>query len=530
MDKNQNNQRSTKSRKAHIRSKNSNIRNVTTIRLKGLTTHVKSKTQEDSPPVFLREPESYLNIPEIPIYEPTAEEFRQPISLINKLREMGYEKYGCVKLRAPDEWNPEFSLALQNKKIATRTQVLQNLIKGKSFKQNTNSYTLNEYENFANNFKENYKPKASFNFKDEYRSNEFEYWATVEDPQFQDEPVAIEYAADLPSMRYGSAFPTSQRNKLHEINTIDDERVHPFNLNNLIHAHNSLFQIITRKFENISGITSPWVYAGMMFASFCWHMEDLYMYSVNYMHKGAAKTWYCIPSSHKEEFEHVIKEKYCELFIFHPDLLYNIVLTMNPLELVKRNIPVYRTEQHPREFIITFPKVYHAGFSHGFNVAEAVNIATPDWIPFANIAMKDYANDGFSKKGSFPYEWLIVENVKKINELDFSLEAKKQVAEAYLKIMEKELKDRETVKACYAKVSTKQYGDLTSRYDSHICGTCKNYTYLSFLSCMTCRRCGCTSHITVCDCLNTSVILNIRFSDKNLEDFKRNVEKAVSEV
>jgi len=44
---------------------------------------------------------------------------------------MGYEKYGCVKLRAPDEWNPEFSLALQNKKIATRTQVLQNLIKGK---------------------------------------------------------------------------------------------------------------------------------------------------------------------------------------------------------------------------------------------------------------------------------------------------------------------------------------------------------------------------------------------------------------
>jgi len=86
---------------------------------------------EETPPIPLREPESYLNIPEIPIYEPTAEEFRQPISLINKLKEMGYEKYGCVKLRAPAEWNPEFSLTLQNKKIATRTQVLQNLTKGK---------------------------------------------------------------------------------------------------------------------------------------------------------------------------------------------------------------------------------------------------------------------------------------------------------------------------------------------------------------------------------------------------------------
>jgi len=92
-------------------------------------------------------------------------------------------------------------------------------------------------------------------------------------------------------MRYGSAFPTAHKNKQNNIISIDDERIHPFNLNNLIHAENSLFQIITRKFENISGITSPWVYAGMLFASFCWHMEDLYMYSVNYMHKGSAKTW-----------------------------------------------------------------------------------------------------------------------------------------------------------------------------------------------------------------------------------------------
>ena len=92
-------------------------------------------------------------------------------------------------------------------------------------------------------------------------------------------------------MRYGSAFPTLHRNKATDVTNVDDERTHPFNLNNLIHAKDSLFQIITRKFENISGITSPWVYAGMMFASFCWHVEDLYMYSINYMHKGAAKTW-----------------------------------------------------------------------------------------------------------------------------------------------------------------------------------------------------------------------------------------------
>lgn len=152
------------------------------------------------------------------------------------------------------------------------------------------------------------------------------------------DPVTVEYAADLPTLRYGSAFPKFNRNKLAEISSMDDARIHSFNLNNLIHAKNSLFQIITKKAENISGITAPWVYAGMVYASFCWHVEDLYMYSVNYMHKGEAKTWYCVPSSHKEDLERAIKEKYGELFIKHPDLLYNIVLTMNPLDLVQRNV------------------------------------------------------------------------------------------------------------------------------------------------------------------------------------------------
>ena len=26
--------------------------------------------------------------------------------------------------------------------------------------------------------------------------------------------------------------------------------------------------------------------------------------------------------------------------------------------------------------------VYHAGFSHGFNITEAVNIVTSDWIEY----------------------------------------------------------------------------------------------------------------------------------------------------
>lgn len=34
-----------------------------------------------------------------------------------------------------------------------------------------------------------------------------------------------------------------------------------------------------------------------------------------------------------------------------------------------------RLQQHPGQFVVTFPKAYHGGFSYGFNCGEAVNFA-----------------------------------------------------------------------------------------------------------------------------------------------------------
>ena len=80
---------------------------------------------------------------------------------------------------------------------------------------------------------------------------------------------------------------------------------------------------------------------------------------------------------------------------------------------------------------MTFPKAYHAGFSHGFNISEAVNIATYDWIEYAEMAVEDYRREGNFKKVSFPYEWLVVENVRKMQDIELTKEAKTQVKKPF---------------------------------------------------------------------------------------------------
>jgi len=85
--------------------------------------------------------------------------------------------------------------------------------------------------------------------------------------------------------------------------------------------------------HDISGINIPWLYIGMRYSTFCWHFEDLMLFSINYAHWGAAKQWYCVPESDREKFEKAVKQKSSLLFKKDPNILLDIVTMISPAYL-----------------------------------------------------------------------------------------------------------------------------------------------------------------------------------------------------
>lgn len=71
-------------------------------------------------------------------------------------------------------------------------------------------------------------------------------------------------------------------------------------------------------------------------------------------------------------------------------MLVTGIICANPLQHFA-GVKVVHTVQHEGEFIVTFPKAYHSGFSLGWNAAEAANFAVMDWLPYGFEAVESYA-------------------------------------------------------------------------------------------------------------------------------------------
>ncbi|XP_042393921.1 lysine-specific demethylase JMJ706-like isoform X1 [Zingiber officinale] len=345
-------------------------------------------------------------IPECPIFHPSREEFKDPLDYLQQIAPVA-SRYGICKIISPISASVSAGAVLMKEQIGfkftTRVQPLhlaEWVVDDKAtFFMSGRKYTFREFETMANKyFSQRYYSSGCLptKFLEEQFWHKFAFGQTE----------LVEYACDID----GSAFSSSPRDQLGQSNW-NLKRFSRLSKSVLRHLQYAI-PVSTPFATSVSicflssslfcgllkGVTDPMLYIGMVFSMFAWHVEDHYLYSINYHHCGASKTWYGIPGHSAPDFEKVARSH-----IYNSDILqadgedaaFEVLLgktTMFPPNiLLEHDVPVYKAIQRPGEFIVTFPRAYHAGFSHGFNCGEAVNFAIGDWFPLGAVASQRYA-------------------------------------------------------------------------------------------------------------------------------------------
>ncbi|CAH8625247.1 unnamed protein product [Dicrocoelium dendriticum] len=315
---------------------------------------------------------------------------------------------------------------------------------------------------------------------------EMEFWRLMTS---EDTDIVVEYGADLSASEFGSGFP-SQHNSVH---CASDKYFHsPWNLNNIPLGKHSALQFLTK---DISGMITPWCYVGMIFSCFCWHTEDHWSYSINYLHKGSPKTWYGVPTAAADTFEAAMRAEIPELFETSPDLLHHMTTMVSPTVLINRGVPVYRLDQLAGEFVITFPRAYHAGFNQGFNFAEAVNFCPADWFDMGQSCIEYYAIS--HRAPVFSHAELLCRMAQSNEPLSVE----------FLVVVIKQLKELLTTERSLRRLLARVGVRRTERVvfeetedDKRECDLCHTLLYLSALACRCSSTMVCLAHHQARNC------------------------------
>jgi jumonji domain-containing protein 2 len=139
--------------------------------------------------------------------------------------------------------------------------------------------------------------------------------------------------------------------------------------------------LLNRVSENIPGVTNPYLYIGNYPTLFPWHVEDLDLLSVNYIHFGSPKKWWVVPEKHFQKFKSRSLELAnrnnfsipCKEFLRHKGFL------AEPSKILDEG-EFFEGMHYAGEFMFVLSRAFHAGYNCGWNCAESVNLASPSWL------------------------------------------------------------------------------------------------------------------------------------------------------
>ncbi|KAG1734599.1 JmjC-domain-containing protein [Suillus lakei] len=155
---------------------------------------------------------------------------------------------------------------------------------------------------------------------------------------------------------------------------------------NVGHLPSFLSRLLPSSSKGLPGVNTPYLYFGMWRATFAWHVEDMDLFSINYIHFGAPKFWYAMPQGRASALESTMKGYFPKDISQCPQFLRHKSFLASPTLLAQSSCRPNFLVQRAQEFVITYPRGYHAGFNLGFNCAESVNFALESWVELGRKA------------------------------------------------------------------------------------------------------------------------------------------------
>ncbi|CAN0055336.1 unnamed protein product [Discosporangium mesarthrocarpum] len=219
------------------------------------------------------------------------------------------------------------------------------------------------------------------------------------------------------------------------------------------------------------------------------------------------------------------------------ELLYNMTKMMSPARLRHDNVTVSRLLQRPGEFVVTFPKAYHGGFSYGFNCGEAVNFAVPEWISYSRESSEVYRKA--QRSAAVSHDKMVTTLTLNLPDHDFF--GGRLVLDELTKIKEEEMSRRMRLIKMGARIPTAPLPKFklgvieeeSEDYDERrVCKTCKHTLFMSAVACgcdqlaVSCLRCA-TEH---CDCPMASRFIMCWFKERDLEHMVETAQNYVTHL
>ena len=124
----------------------------------------------------------------------------------------------------------------------------------------------------------------------------------------------------------------------------------------------------------VSGVSTPWGYAGTKGSTFPVHLEDSDLGSINHLMDGKPKIWFVVHPNSRDNFVTGLRKLYSKEFLECRQYHRHKNLYIDPVKVQEvMGIPVYKIVQRPGDMVVTWPGTFHWGYNAGLNASMAVN-------------------------------------------------------------------------------------------------------------------------------------------------------------